>query len=99
MPALKNVSLGIRAQAAGILTLMTVWFFSAYRGPLSAYSGRWGALWAFVFTTFPIIAGFFAVVLAIEYFQFGRPHPWWVRVAIASAITPWLILLSGWVLD
>ncbi len=93
MHAIWKSRIGIRAQAVGIDAVIAVWVWSLvihvndYKGNHSGFSDD-----ALVFC--PFIAAVFTVILLISYFRSGRPHLWWVTVAVTATICVWLLILT-----
>jgi hypothetical protein len=92
MPAIKNINIGVRVQAIGVITLMVLWYLSVWLGlHKKGFVSSLNDFWNFVFGFFPFIAAVFAATMVASYFMSGRPHRWWVRVAFTAAISPWIL--------
>jgi hypothetical protein len=95
MLSLRNIRLGVRTQAMGVIVLMVLWYSSW--GYLLQQGRQTGsavspAELAFFFL-FPT-AFFLTAVLWWSYFHSGRAHRWWVIAATCLFLSP-LVLLAA----
>ena len=94
MHTLKNITIGIRSQAAFVLVLTVLWY-----GSMLGYIGEIGSqvfFWSTLFLLLPFVMLAFEVILLVSYRRAGKPNKGLVRLTVVAAASPWLLLL--WVL-
>jgi hypothetical protein len=94
MHALRNMTVGVRSQAAIVFTLAALWWVSMFRDALWGYPSFF---WVAVCYSFPFVMAIFAVILSVSYKRAGQPNRWLFWLAMLSAFSPWVLFLVGFV--
>ena len=94
MDTSRHIAVGTRGQSVLLLALTALWWFSLiFRDSLFGFPSPF---WLAVGYMFPFVSVVFAVILFVSYRRAGRPHRWFVRLALLAAISPWVVFLAAY---
>ena len=88
MTRFKSINIGVRSQSVFIYVLTILWWLSLFHDVFFTLPH---IFWVGIGYFSPFILALFGVILVVSSRRAGRPHKWWVRVAMLCAISPWVL--------